>query len=69
MDRRIVIVNCSNDWQGLYVDGVLAAEGPLTPGDVLAALGMNHAKCSADPAWFKKIGESLPMNLKDIERA
>lgn len=56
------------DWQGLYLDGKLAAEGHrLNARDVLDALGIAHESFDADNDWLCARGD-LPVDLDEVER-
>lgn len=57
----------ADDWQGLYVDGVLVHEDHrIRPGDLfdLAPLGVLEER-EADLAWMEERGR-LPTSLDDV---
>jgi len=63
---RVVYVS-GDDWVGLYVDGVLFAEGhSLHPRDVAAACGVELEQLSCDCDWLYEAG-SLPDGLSDVK--
>lgn len=73
--KKVVLV-MGDDWEGLYVDGQLQAEGhSLSPMRVLRALGnsldpmlLNAEGVIADDEWLSDVG-TLPMALSDVKLA
>lgn len=63
-----IIFVCADDWEGIYVDGELKAEGhSLTKHDILTAVGQtNYISIEADEEWLDKECY-LPLNLKDVK--
>jgi hypothetical protein len=57
-----------DDWEGLYVDGVLVYEShTLTVGRVLRGIGVEFTYVAPDPQWLEERG-SLPDRLDDVKR-
>lgn len=64
--REIVIATNYNDWEGLYINGVLATEGhSLTADDILFALDINYVE--KDAREYLKDGAMLPFSLSDLD--
>jgi hypothetical protein len=65
---KVAIVT-GDDWQGIYVDGILRDESRgLRPIDVLDALGIGYQEVDADLDWLADEG-GLPKQLADVKRA
>lgn len=63
----MVFVHGADDWEGMYVDGVLRLEGHrLDADDVARKLGADVLRVQADGEWLASHG-SLPSLLKDVE--
>lgn len=57
----------SDDWEGLYYQGNLIAEGhSLNARDVLDALDFRYNTKEANPNWLEERGD-LPKLLKDVK--
>ncbi len=69
MPPEVVIVKV-DDWEGLYVDGVLKNEGhEVRLSWVLEAFGLPPARSLwADEKWLEEAG-SLPALLSDVKAA
>lgn len=65
--RRVVIV-FSNEWEGIYVEGQLVAEGPcLDPETVLRAVGIMAETAEADEEWFEnEQNRAFPLTLGEV---
>jgi hypothetical protein len=56
----------SDDWEGLYVDGFLAAEDHnLSMEQVLSALGLEYLVIEADVEWMEEEG-TLPDRVEEV---
>ncbi len=54
------------DWEGIYVDGVLKAQGhTLDNGQILEAIGVSARHIDVKTEWIENAGH-LPENLSDI---
>ena len=63
---KVTIVT-GDDWQGIYIDGVLKDESHgLRPCDVLDAVGITYREIAADLDWLADEG-SLPEQLSDVK--
>lgn len=59
----------AGDWEGLYIDGKLYAEGhSLRASDVLDALDIPTETVTVDEEWMEDEGQ-LPDSLKDVKAA
>ena len=57
-----------DDWEGVYIDGKLVAEGHhVRIDELLQLLGINGEQIYADDAWLADRG-SLPQNLSEVKR-
>lgn len=63
--RKIVFATNYNDWEGLYINGVLATEGfPLNVQDILEALDVSYTE--VDARQYLKDNFLLPVDLEDL---
>ncbi len=60
-----LVVARAADWTGIYVGGVLAAEGRGDPLKLLAEAGVRLLAC--DNVWLQK-REGMPYRLADLKR-
>ncbi len=66
--KKLTRVYCE-DWEGVYLDGVLVAQGhSVDISDVAAALGVEYQSVEADSDWLEDEGE-LPESLSDVKRS
>jgi hypothetical protein len=66
MNRQIVIAY-GDDWEGLYVDGVLAEEGhSISVHHFCKALGIDLEQKAVDTDWLEK-GGRLPDRFEDVK--
>jgi hypothetical protein len=66
MNKKITIVTNEDDWEGLYVDGLLAVQGDrLRVQDVLAAVGIFPDTLVCDYDWLSDQGY-LPVSLDEV---
>ena len=64
--RDIVIATNYNDWEGLYINGVLATQShSLRIEDVLEALGIDYSYKEVKDYLYEY--EVLPVDIKDID--
>lgn len=64
-----VVIVSGDNWEGIYINGVLITEGhDLTAGDALASIGIHYSELGADAEWLNAEG-SLPSFLKDVQLA
>lgn len=62
------VSHAGGDWEGLYVDGQLVAEGhTLKWWDVLRALSIDYNTINADEEWMYDVGR-LPEKLDEVVR-
>lgn len=65
---EVTLVTAS-DWTGLYLDGVLVAEGhSISEAQVAEALGFTVAYATADEDWLNERGH-LPQKLSEVKHA
>ncbi len=65
--KKLVLVTNYDDWEGLYIDGVLVLEGhQVRKDEMFTALGINYTEVEADVSWLASRG-SLPKKLSDVE--
>ncbi len=65
--REVVVVSNHDDWEGIYVDGVLRAENhSLTVREILQILGVKTDFREVSPEWLGGEVGSLPEKLGDI---
>jgi hypothetical protein len=63
-----VTIVWGEDWEGLYIDGELKAQGHLISAkDVLDALGLELDEIEADGDWLGERGD-LPQKLEEVKR-
>lgn len=66
MNKKLTIATNYDDWEGLYVDGVLFTEGhKLRTDDIFAALGF--VCWERDASKYLSEHGSLPHKLLDLE--
>lgn len=66
MTKKITIATNYDDWEGLYVDGILFTEGhKLRSEDIFEALGIHYEEVSAG-SYLENYGR-LPENLDELE--
>lgn len=65
--KKIVFIT-ADDWEGLYIDGTLVAEGHNIPRhELMRALGFEDYKSlSADYEWLSERG-TLPKKLSEVK--
>jgi hypothetical protein len=67
---EITIVTNYDDWEGLYVNGVLSKEGhKIRLNDVLEKLGVTAQYIEFDNSWIEQQGGRLPARLNDVKEA
>lgn len=65
---KVTIVSDGDDWEGLYIDGVLVFENHTVGAqDVLRALGIECDWVECDREWIDNRG-SLPDDLNEVVR-
>lgn len=64
----LIAVSEEGDWEGIYVNGELKAEGhSLDARQIIEALGLNLDRRSVSTEWFEKTGSSsLPQSAADL---
>jgi hypothetical protein len=68
--KTIVIVGNGDDWEGIYVDGILQMEDhTLTAGDIIRILGIKAERKEVSSEWLGGEVGSLPERLSDIPEA
>lgn len=64
-----VVFAYADDWEGLYVDGILRCEGHSIQIEyALKAVGVVMESIRPDQEWLEENG-SLPVNLSDVKTA
>ena len=65
---KVTIVSNGDDWNGLYLDGVLVQQGhEVSVRSVLKALGIECEEVWCDNEWLEGQGE-LPAALDEVVR-
>lgn len=65
--KLVMVSSASGDWEGLYVDGVLKAEGHRVRTDeVLAILGIKIEEKECEEDWLESRGE-FPVKLSEVK--
>lgn len=65
--KRLVLVTNYDDWEGLYIDGVLVLEGhKIRKDEMFTVLGINYTEVETAEGWLESRG-TLPRNLSDVE--
>lgn len=66
---KITIVSNGDDWEGLYLDGVLFCQDhQITVHDLTAALGLDSETVEVSPRWLGEKVVSLPEKLSTIPK-
>lgn len=66
MNKKLTIATNYDDWEGLYVDGILYTEGhKLRVEDIFSALGITCEEVSV--AGYLETYGSLPSKFHDLE--
>lgn len=66
--KTAFVIVRSDEWEGLYINGILTVEGfSLSVVDGLAALGIRASVVSCDEDWLQREGNSLPIELGDVK--
>lgn len=64
--KMLTLVSNKDDWEGLYVDGILWAEDhSISSETLLKALGIEIEHITVDADWLYERG-NLPNNLEEI---
>lgn len=67
MKKKEVVFVLADDWEGMYIDGELVAEGhSLEVDTVCIALDIESEERWADDEWLTARGR-LPKELKDVK--
>lgn len=67
MSRPQITFVYGDDWEGLYVNGRLEAQGhAVSRREILSALGYSFEEVEADLEWLHDEGE-LPPRLSDVQ--
>ncbi len=65
--KKITIVSNGDDWEGVYLDGKLLAQGhSVDADDILVALGYKVVDVLTEEGWLEDQGY-LPENLEDVK--
>lgn len=65
--QKITIVSNGDDWEGLYLDGVLVDEGhEITPLALAEALGLENERVYVSYQWLGEKVSNLPEKLNKI---
>ena len=63
---NVLFVTNGDDWEGLYIDGVLAIEGHrISAWEAMCVLGINSHSAEIDTPWMHDMG-NLPVDFCDI---
>jgi hypothetical protein len=66
---KITIVSNGDDWEGLYIDGVLRKDShSITPRDLANALGLEFEMKEVSPEWLGEEVVGLPSRLDKIPK-
>lgn len=61
-----VVITRGDDWEGLYIDGVLYYQGhSITAYEVLLALQIPHKSVEVNVDWLEVYGE-YPVYFRDV---
>jgi hypothetical protein len=68
MQKKLVLATNYNNWEGLYIDGVLVLEGHLIRREeMFTVLGINYTEVEIAEGWLESRGNFLPKKLSDVE--
>lgn len=66
---KITIVSNGDDWEGLYLDGVLFCEGhDVTLRDLARALDLENEKIYVSTEWLGGKASNLPEKLSKVPK-
>ena len=66
---KITIVSNGDDWEGLYLDGLLFEQGhSITACQLAEALGLEWGRIEVSPRWLGEKVLSLPEGLDKIPK-
>lgn len=69
MNKEVVIVSMNDDWEGLYVDGLLVTQGHrVSIHEILEVFGLTVTQEEAEAGWSEDRAD-LPEELEEVELA